>query len=57
MAQAELIVTDQVVVFADAAKDCALVMETLQRPELQAKLQKHGVRSKDAQALKTSRPT
>jgi len=48
--QAELIATDQVAVVADVAKDRALVMETFQRPELQAKLQEFGVNLEDAQA-------
>ncbi len=44
-----LITTEQVVA-VDAQKDRALLMETFQRPELQAKLQEFGVNLEDAQA-------
>ena len=43
-----LITTEQVAA-EDAQKDRALVMETFQRPELEAKLQEFGVSLKDAQ--------
>lgn len=44
-----LITTEQVSA-EDVGKERALVMETLQRPELQAKLQEFGVSLKDAHA-------
>jgi hypothetical protein len=45
----KLITTEQVAA-EDVRKERALVMETLQRPELQAKLQEFGVNLNDAQA-------
>lgn len=44
-----LITTEQVAA-ADVRKDRAMVMETLQRPELQKKLQEFGVGIEEAQA-------
>jgi len=45
-----LITTEQVAATEDARKDRTLVMDTFQRPELQAKLQESGVSLDDAQA-------
>ena len=47
---APALITTQQVAAEDARKDRALVMETFQRPELQAKLQEYGISARDAQA-------